>query len=100
MIKFRDLEKVREIIDQATGLEVSYAYDDLVFSEHAAFLIQFDDSDEKNLFCYFHEDFDEKEKQHFEKDLVKAGKNRGCRVTFTGDFSLVQKGEEVEIHFT
>ena len=33
---FRDLEKVRVIIKEATDLDVAYAYDDLVFPEHAA----------------------------------------------------------------
>ncbi len=30
-MEFRNLENVRAIIKDATGLDVSYAYDDLVF---------------------------------------------------------------------
>ena len=33
-MQYRDLEKVRTIIQEATGLEVAYAYDDLVFPDH------------------------------------------------------------------
>lgn len=36
----KPLGKVKEIIEEA-GMKLSYAYDDLVFLEHNAFLLQF-----------------------------------------------------------
>jgi hypothetical protein len=39
----RDLEKIRFIINEATGLDLAYAYDDLVFSEHGVFIVQFEE---------------------------------------------------------
>ena len=42
-MKYRDLETVRQIIKEATDLEVMYAYDDLVFPDHGVFMIQYDD---------------------------------------------------------
>lgn len=48
-----DLEKIRFIIRDAVQLDLSYAYDDLVFSEHGLFIIQFDKADDKKLYCWF-----------------------------------------------
>lgn len=44
----RDLGQVREIVE-AVGMAVSYAYEDLVFLEHNAFLLQFTDKQQKIL---------------------------------------------------
>jgi len=41
-MEFRNLENLRAFIKDATGLDVSYAYDDLVFPDHTAFIVQFD----------------------------------------------------------
>lgn len=53
---FRDLEMVRSAIKEATDLDITYAYDDLVFPEHVAFLIQYAPDSDKKMFCFFHVD--------------------------------------------
>jgi cysteinyl-tRNA synthetase len=97
----RHLEKLRVIIKNAAGLDISYAYDDLVFPEHTAFIFQFDDADENNFFCYFHKDCILEEKQKISKQLLDVCKAEGCTVAFKGDFELAQKKEteEIEIRF-
>ena len=47
-MSFRPLGIAKEIIE-ATGLNVTYTYDDLVFIEHNPIIIQFDDKN-KGLF--------------------------------------------------
>lgn len=96
-MEYRNLEKVRSIIDTATGLEVGYAYDDLVFPDYTAFIIQFDDTNSTNFFCYFHEDCNEKETLF--KDLSKACTKQKCTLALKGDFKLEQKNEEIELQF-
>jgi len=96
-MEYRDLEKVRSIIDDATGLEIAYAYDDLVFPDYTAFIIQFDDKKSTNFFIYFHEDCDEKETLF--ENISKACAEKKCTLTQKGDFKLEQKGEEVELQF-
>ena len=96
-MEYRDLEKVRAVIESATGLEVAYAYDDLVFPDYTAFIIQFDDTNSTHFFCHFHEDCDEKETL-FEK-LSNACTQKKCTLTLKGDFKLEQKNEEVELEF-
>jgi len=51
-----DLGRVQNVVKAATGLEVTHAYEDLVFVEHSAFLIQFDPKDLKRFLCHFNED--------------------------------------------
>jgi hypothetical protein len=94
---FRDLEKVRSIVKEATDLDIAYAYDDLVFPEHAAFLIQFDDANENNYFCYFHEDCLPESKAEISSNLTQALKKHRCTLVSKGSFTLEQKGEEIEI---
>jgi hypothetical protein len=95
----RDLEKVRVALKEATDLDIAYAYDDLVFPEHAAFIIQFDDTSENNYFCYFHEDCLPESKTEIVANLSQALKNHRSTLVSKGSFSLEQKGEEIEIQF-
>lgn len=44
----KPLGRVKEIVESA-GMGISYAYDDLIFMEHNAFLLQFTDSDNELL---------------------------------------------------
>jgi len=95
----RDLEKVRASIKEATDLDVAYAYDDLVFPEHAAFMIEFDAETDKKLYCYFHVDCLADSKTEILDQLTQSFKKRGCKLFPKGMFSLNQKGEEIEIRF-
>ena len=95
----RDLEKVRASIKEATDLDVAYAYDDLVFPEHAAFMIEFDAETDKKLYCYFHVDCLPDSKTEILDQLTQSFKKRGCKLFPKGLFSLDQKGEEIEIRF-
>ena len=96
---YRDLEKVRAIIEDATNLEVSYAYEDLVFPDHTAFIIQFDDVVANHFFCYFHKDCNPADQKDLETQLTASCLKKKCKLTFKGSFELEQKGEQVNIHF-
>lgn len=96
---YRDLEKVRTIIDEATGLEVSYAYDDLVFPDHTAFIIQFDDTKATNFFGYFHKDCNPGDQKALKEKLTTSCLNHKSTIGFKGSFELEQNGESVNIHF-
>ena len=95
----RHLEKVRVLIKDATGLDISYAYDDLVFPEHTAFLVQFDDTDDNNFFCYFHEECVPAEQDRIFERLSDTCKLNNCTLVRKGAFNLAQKGQSVEIRF-
>ena len=96
----RDLEKVRVMIKEATDLDISYAYDDLVFPDHTAFIIQFDNNDANNFFCHFHTDCLSDSKTQLIADLSKSFNKHYCKLIIKGSFQLNQKGQEVEIQFS
>ena len=98
-MEFRNLDKIRFIIQDATDLDIAYAYDDLVFPEHTAFIIQFDDKNESNYFLYFHEDCIGKDKVELFAKLQGTAKVNKCNMEEKGAFTLEQVGEEVKIHF-
>ena len=98
-MKYRDLEKVRRIIDEATGLEVSYAFDDLVFPDYTAFIIRYDNEDEDHLYCHFHQDIDPVEMKKIQDKLEGSCRNNNSDLSLGQQFSLEQKGEKVDIHF-
>ncbi|MFB6317241.1 hypothetical protein [Saccharicrinis sp. FJH54] len=94
-----DLEKVRGIVKKSTGLNIMYAYDDLVFPEHAAFIIQYDKTDENHLHCYFHKDCIPHEQDKILTDLTQSCFNMMTTIQNSGMFEMAQKGGEVEIRF-
>lgn len=99
-MNYRDLESVRQIISAATNLDISYAYEDLVFPENTAFIIQFDDKNINKLFCYFHEDCDEESRKTLFSNLTKECLTKKCGMEMKGNFVLEQKDDEVQIQFS
>jgi hypothetical protein len=99
-MEIRNLEKVRGIIKDATELDISYAYDDLVFPDHTAFIIQFDDNAPNSFFCYFQKECEPKEREQLLNELTRAFEKEKCSLFPKGSFSLKQNGEEVDIIFS
>ena len=97
---YRDLEKVRVMLKEATELDIAYAYDDLVFPEYTAFIIQYAESNDTDFSCYFHEDCLPESKTGILENLMVTFKEHGCAIVSKGNFKLKQKGEEVEIAFS
>ncbi len=96
---FRDLEKVRVMLKEATELDIAYAYDDLVFPEHTAFIIQYSENNDTDFLCYFHEDCLPGAKADLLANLTQSFQKKGCKLETKGLFKLAQKGEEIEIAF-
>ncbi len=99
-IAFRPLAEVKMMLEE-TGNDVSYAYDDLVFVEHTAFLIQFDDTSPQNLKLFFNAEIDKIESVALENKLVSAAKKRTFDLINSGYFKMEQKedAEELELVF-
>ena len=98
-IQFRPLGKVREMI-QSIGLDISYAYDDLVFADHSLFIIQFDDKKSNFLKLFFNVDCEAQELKRIEKLLGAEAQLAGLIIEKKGTFSLQQKVEEEELELT
>jgi hypothetical protein len=99
-ITFRPLGKVRDIF-QATGLDINYAYDDLVFSENSVFIIRFDIVKSEGLHLYFNVDCDEGESKRIKKCICDACKTSEFEILGFGQFTVKQIDgkEELELKF-
>jgi hypothetical protein len=97
-MKFRPLGIAKDII-QASGMQVTYTYDDLVFIEHSPIIVQFDDENKKNLKVYFNVDCEAAAAEKIEKKLNDAATEREFTITNSGEFEMAQKKgvEEIEI---
>ena len=78
------------------GLDISYAYDDLIFPSHTAYLIQFGKENyELNIFLNKYRELENTELLKEALMNVLAG-DIGFSLNFSGEFSLVE-GEEDEL---
>jgi hypothetical protein len=100
-LKFMPLNKVSSMM-QEVGFEPGYAYDDLVFSNDAVFLIQFDAIDPNKLILFFNEDCNQDIAQKLEAGLIKAAAKEKFKIDLAGKFSLFQEenSEEITVKFT
>lgn len=82
------------------GLEVTYAFDDLVFVQHSAFLLQFlDDSPEIKLFINTECKPDVAE--GVEKQIVEAHAKAGFSIVPAGRFTIKENDNEtLDISFS
>jgi hypothetical protein len=97
-----ELDKVRFIIKDACGLDIAYAYDDLVFSEHGLFLIKFVDMSGSTLHCWFNREIVESEEIRMFDSLGKTASLNDTKLIYKGRFSLKQNmtsSEEIDIVF-
>ena len=99
-IPYRPLSEVRMMLEEA-NTDISYAYDDLIFVENAAYLIQFDDDKTSNLKIFFNTELNEKEAEQEANNLKKLALKRKMTITPVGKYSTKQKedSEEIEISF-
>lgn len=96
---FRNIDKVKFLVNDATGLDIMYAYEDLVFPEHGAFIIRFDEKNENNFFCFFNNECPDNEQKKILDKLNVTCANNNCTINNSGKFSFTQKEQEVEINF-
>ena len=99
-IPFRPLSEVKMMLEEA-NTDVSYAYDDLIFVENAAYLIQFDDEKTSNLKIFFNTELNKQQAEIEADKLKKLAVKRKMTISPKGRFSMQQKedSEEVEISF-
>jgi len=99
-ILFFNLEKVRFIIKDGSGLDIAYAYEDLVFSEHGIFIFQFDATSENTFYCWFNKDCIENDRIAILSSLIKSAiLNKVC-IIYKGKFELIQKDDEqISVNF-
>ena len=101
MVPFYNLELVRFLIKDGSGLDIAYAYEDLVFSEHGIFILQFIGESSQNFYCWFNMDCNEKDRLNIFESLLKSAELNGFEIKYKGKFDMNQKtnSEEFTLNF-
>lgn len=100
-LELYELEKVRFFIKDACGLDVAYAYDNLVFAEHGLFIVQFLEKSGIELACWFNLEINEENEIRMFDSLAKTVTLNGSYISYKGKFEMNQKAnsEEIDIKF-
>lgn len=97
-IPYRPLGIITEVIEQME-LNVTYAYDDLVFISHNAFLLRMGDVGE-SVHLYFNTESNVDKRGHIEQELMALTVSRGLNVINSGTYVMKpREDEEMDIHF-
>ncbi len=99
-IKYRELGKVRNIVE-AMGIDITHVHEDIVFVEHTAFILRFDDECDSNLMLHFNVECEKAEKKGIMSKANAAAGIEGYTITQDKDFKLeeVEGKEEVRLVF-
>lgn len=97
-IPYRPLGLVKEALEQI-GIEVSYAYEDLVFIQHNHFLLKFGKAG-AILFFYANVETSGEAAQLFFREVQGALGAKGMTLVDRGQYRLTAgAGEELSLHF-
>lgn len=91
-VPFRPLSRIQQILKEI-GLDMTYAYEDLVFAEHNAFLLQFGEKGEE-VFLHFNTESDPLKRDEIATKLKDAGAQHELTITKKGLYTLVQDQHE------
>ncbi len=97
-LPYRPLGILTEVIE-SMGLDVTYAYDDLVFIEHNAFLLRMGEKGE-DIHLYFNEESEEDKRPLVAEQLTELASKRGFHILQSGTYVMKpRQDEQVDIHF-
>lgn len=97
-IPFRPLGIITAVIEQMQ-LEVTYAYEDLVFISHNAFLLRMGDTGPK-VHLYFNTDSETDKREDIENQLTEYAAERGLTILNSGTYHIKpREDEQMDIHF-
>jgi len=84
----RELGLLRQAVEEATGLEVSHFYDDLVFVDLGVFLLRFDNTVPGKVHLHFQEDCEAAARTELVTNLRDRGLANGLTLVPAGAFAL------------
>jgi hypothetical protein len=83
---------IKEMLD-GIGFEITYAYDDLIFIEHNAFLLQMGKSGE-DVHVYFHTDSSMEKRTDITNLLKECGRQYRFMVDRKGTYTVSQNNHQ------
>ncbi|MDM8159757.1 hypothetical protein QUH73_08035 [Labilibaculum sp. K2S] len=98
---YRELTKIKELIEDL-GFVISYPFDDLLFIDSNAFLIQFDDANLNSFFLHLNDRLSKEVQTELKDRITSSSSEKGLKINPKGQFQLKQKegsDNEVELKF-
>jgi len=99
-IPLRPLGIIKDLVE-AIGLDISYMYDDLLFIEHNAFLLQMSETDGAMLGLWFNEESTPGERPQILTNLQVEGRKLSLHIEEKGTYTLTgeEEGESFQLEF-
>ncbi len=94
-LAYRSLTEVKELIEDL-GFNISYPFDDLVFIDTNAFLVQYNDEVENGIWVRFNSEIDEVAKKELTEQLKASPKAKKFKMKIEGSYTLQDSEEEGE----
>lgn len=88
--------RVKQILEEACGLDATHVHEDLVFVEHSAFLLQFDPADLLGFWVHFNPECPREDRDGLMKSLKDAARRNGMHCKEAGEFLLEELPETRE----
>ena len=95
-IPLQPLGVVKNLAD-TLALDITYVYEDLIFVEHNAFLLQMSRERGEEILVWFNTESTEQERTPILVELQQTGRRFGLLVYHGGTFSLAQDEENQSI---
>ncbi|MGW8194848.1 MAG: hypothetical protein ACWGOX_11335 [Desulforhopalus sp.] len=99
-IPYRPLGLIKELLE-TLGFAVTHCYEDLIFMEHNAFLLQMGDKGEE-VKVIFNVDCEVDKREEIGKQLSAAGKEFGLQIAVQGTYTISANEEDstLDIEFS
>ncbi|MCU4162867.1 hypothetical protein [Carboxylicivirga caseinilyticus] len=95
-VTYRSLTEIKDLIEDL-GFAISYPYDDLIFIDSNAFLVQFDDSKKFSYFIHFNSELKDGAKENLKQQLLESKKAKNLKIEFKGSYTIKQSSEDEQI---
>lgn len=97
-VPFRPLGIITEVVE-TMDLEVTYAFEDLVFISHNAFLLRMGEQGER-VYLYFNQESEDDKRDLIQSQLNTLAAKRGLTVLSSGTYQMkAREDEQIDIHF-
>ena len=89
-----NLGRVRQIVEESLGLDITYFYNDMIFVEHSALLIVFDHHDTGKFDCYFNRDCQPEARERMFSLISEVSPRNSMTAVNRGEFRMTQLEDE------
>ncbi len=98
--QFRPLGQLKNVIENL-DVDISHTYEDLVFLEHTAYIIRFDDKIYNRLYIHFNEECPENDAKDIFADFKKKAEAEGFDAILDKKFKMEadEENEQLRLEF-